>query len=184
MVDGHFKCLGSVQHLKTKFGNGYTLTAKLKECDGSKSSSDETCEENKVFYDKYTTLILNELKKKISAKCELKNRNFNNVFQYELPCTNKDESDLVEINPEFNIGDIYRLIELNKLRFNIVDYSLSQNTLDNVFINFVRDQTKNKINRLEEHNEDECDIKKICSPKNHKFKFPIHDNDDQLLDLN
>ena len=31
MVDGRFKCLGSVQHLKTRFGDGYTLTVKIKE---------------------------------------------------------------------------------------------------------------------------------------------------------
>lgn len=29
MVDGQFKCLGSTQHLKNKFSNGYTLTVKI-----------------------------------------------------------------------------------------------------------------------------------------------------------
>lgn len=29
MVNGRFTCLGSPQHLKNKFGNGYTLTAKI-----------------------------------------------------------------------------------------------------------------------------------------------------------
>lgn len=29
MVNGQFKCLGSPQHLKSKFGSGYTLIAKL-----------------------------------------------------------------------------------------------------------------------------------------------------------
>lgn len=29
MVNGEFKCLGSPQHLKSKFGHGYTLVAKL-----------------------------------------------------------------------------------------------------------------------------------------------------------
>uniref|UniRef100_A0A7E4VBK1 ABC transporter domain-containing protein n=2 Tax=Panagrellus redivivus TaxID=6233 RepID=A0A7E4VBK1_PANRE len=29
MVDGQFKCLGSIQHLKQRFGQGYTLTVKL-----------------------------------------------------------------------------------------------------------------------------------------------------------
>lgn len=28
MVNGQFKCLGSPQHLKSKFGSGYTLLAK------------------------------------------------------------------------------------------------------------------------------------------------------------
>lgn len=30
MVDGQFKCLGNIQHLKCKFGSGYILTLKLK----------------------------------------------------------------------------------------------------------------------------------------------------------
>lgn len=30
MVNGQFKCLGSTQHLKSKFGNGFVLTIKLK----------------------------------------------------------------------------------------------------------------------------------------------------------
>lgn len=29
MVNGQFKCLGSIQHLKNKFGEGYTFTAKV-----------------------------------------------------------------------------------------------------------------------------------------------------------
>jgi len=31
MVNGQFKCLGSAQHLKNKFGEGYTLIAKVGE---------------------------------------------------------------------------------------------------------------------------------------------------------
>jgi ATP-binding cassette, subfamily A (ABC1), member 3 len=30
MVNGEFKCLGSTQHLKNKFGEGFVLTLKLK----------------------------------------------------------------------------------------------------------------------------------------------------------
>lgn len=30
MVNGEFKCLGSTQHLKSKFGEGFVLTLKLK----------------------------------------------------------------------------------------------------------------------------------------------------------
>ena len=31
MANGEFKCLGSLQHLKTKFGEGYTLIVKIGE---------------------------------------------------------------------------------------------------------------------------------------------------------
>lgn len=208
MVDGKFKCMGSVQHLKTKFGEGYTLTVKLKEMSKHISSSndyttptslssstshrsrhalllhDDYDDENDnknpltpiapgLSNNKYINSILNELKTNISSKCKLKERHFNNVYQFELPCPNplvvSSSPTKNRINPqasesppgspasssssstttttttvEFNIGDVYRLIELNKLRFNIADYSLSQNTLDNVFINFVKEQTKKR----------------------------------------
>ncbi|CAG9761787.1 unnamed protein product [Ceutorhynchus assimilis] len=35
MVNGNFKCLGSTQHLKNKFAEGYTLTIKIKRVEGS-----------------------------------------------------------------------------------------------------------------------------------------------------
>ena len=34
MVNGQFKCLGSPQHLKNKFGEGYTLVARIGELFG------------------------------------------------------------------------------------------------------------------------------------------------------
>ena len=34
MVNGQFKCLGSIQHLKNRFGSGYTLTIR---CDEGKT---------------------------------------------------------------------------------------------------------------------------------------------------
>lgn len=36
MVNGQFKCLGSIQHLKNKFSEGYTLTIKVKRNAGDK----------------------------------------------------------------------------------------------------------------------------------------------------
>nr|UOU03311.1 ATP-binding cassette subfamily A2 [Brachionus rubens] len=151
MVDGSFRCLGSTQHLKSKFGDGYTLTVKIKEMPSylaSTSSTSINIEDDNSSKprtstsiqgpskNKYINMILNELRKKIDPECKLKERNFNNVYQFEL------RTPVFDSNESFDIGDIYRLIELNKLRFNICDYSLSQNTLDNVFINFVKEQTR------------------------------------------
>ncbi|XP_075384195.1 ATP-binding cassette sub-family A member 17-like [Tenrec ecaudatus] len=41
MVQGQFKCLGSPQHLKSKFGSGYSLRAKVHSEDGQKAALDE-----------------------------------------------------------------------------------------------------------------------------------------------
>lgn len=202
MVSGRFKCMGSVQHLKAKFGEGYTLTVKIRDRFSSSSSQrsvghrrnvsstssishDEALEQQSIR-NMYIQPILAELKLKISSKCKLKERNFNNVYQFELPCPGPNDS--------FNIGDIYKLIELNKLRFSIVDYSLSQNTLDNVFINFVKEQTNKKLQKDENSqnnggnssgdSEDEDDVHENVEENrynNSGIQFPIHDETDDLL---
>ena len=219
--------MGSVQHLKTKFGDGYTLTVKIKDLTkhhdlsdledtdhnenpvkkfniNSKQNSDENIQSCK---NKYINLILNEIKEKICGKCKLKERHFNNVFQFELPypakCLPKNNnsnrnSKLLNLkDDDFCIGDIYRLIELNKLRFNIADYSLSQNTLDNVFINFVKEQTsKKRPNNINKNSDEDSSDDELIdqhtltantsnrsnrpSPKSlydSNIQFPIHDTD-------
>ena len=131
MVEGKFKCMGSVQHLKTRFGDGYTLTVKLKESStnaestwhepnkqaGFNLASENHVEENDERHAlsrpllsskspenqvgqpstsrsagasntaniNYINIILSELKEKICAKAKLKERHFNNVYQFELP---------------------------------------------------------------------------------------------------
>lgn len=240
MVDGKFKCIGSVQHLKTKFGEGYTLTVKLKEmpkyisCASSNAlydddteleSSTMSCSYVKSVLDsaarpssnKYINQILKELKDKISINCRLKERHFNNVYQFELPCPNSNTAyepnttgaSCVSLNADlndFNIGDVYRLIELNKLKFNIADYSLSQNTLDNVFINFVKEQTNKKKQQQQlqksgaldndpqdyssgddSDNEHSGNSSRSSAHGTHKSRkevhFPIQDTDDLLIDF-
>ncbi|XP_063474448.1 phospholipid-transporting ATPase ABCA3-like [Symphalangus syndactylus] len=46
MVQGQFKCLGSPQHLKSKFGSGYSLWAKVQS-----EGQQEALEEFKAFVD-------------------------------------------------------------------------------------------------------------------------------------
>ena len=139
MVDGSFKCLGSVQHLKTKFGDGYTLTIKFNESQLNVSHFNNT--------NIYLNMILYELQTNISSECKLKERHFDNIYQFELPIFSSNDfiKRTKEQNGIFDLGSIYELIDTNKLRFNICDYSLSQNTLDNVFVNFVKEHITQKI---------------------------------------
>jgi ATP-binding cassette, subfamily A (ABC1), member 3 len=48
MVNGEFKCLGSTQHLKNKFGEGFVLTMKLKRSSSENESEDMIEEKNAV----------------------------------------------------------------------------------------------------------------------------------------
>ena len=51
MVNGQFKCIGSIQHLKNRFGSGYTLTIR---CDEGKTIEVNKKSNRKVLLSIYT----------------------------------------------------------------------------------------------------------------------------------
>ena len=126
MVNGCFRCLGSSQHLKNRFGDGYTIKVRLN------SSLNSTLDQT----------ILDCF----SSKFILKERHIN-ILQYEIP------------EQYVSLNDIFSKLENLITAQCINDYSVSQNTLDNVFVNFVRDQcdtleqTKKKSKRHERFND-------------------------------
>lgn len=63
MVDGQFKCLGNIQHLKCKFGKGYILSIKLKRV----AEEDENENEEKL------NLLLEKIVEKFSP-CRLQTK--------------------------------------------------------------------------------------------------------------
>jgi ABC-type multidrug transport system ATPase subunit len=146
MVDGRLKCLGSDQHLKTRFSGGYTLTIRLVDkheihhvdeetvCNGEPDRA--TCSSNRTpgsdQLNSHTNMIYALLKANISTECKMKGHGFNSILQFELPS-------FVNHHRKLDIGNVYRLIETNKFKFNIFDYSITQNNLDSVFVNFVKD---------------------------------------------
>lgn len=109
MVNGQFKCLGSSQHLKSKFGNGYKLSIRL--------NNENECENLFNFMRKnFPTCVMQETHR--------------NLFEYILSF--KDA----------RLSDIFGKIEKNRDSLNIKDYSVSQTTLDQVFINFAKQQNE------------------------------------------
>jgi hypothetical protein len=107
MVNGCFRCLGSTQHLKNRFGDGYTIKIRLKS--PSMPSRDQ--------------LVLDDF----SSNYVLKDRHIN-ILQYEIA------------EQFVSLTEIFSRLERLLVDGHISDYSVSQNTLDNVFVNFVRDQ--------------------------------------------
>lgn len=114
MVNGQFECIGPVQHLKQKFGGGYTLTIKLCSGESVKKATD--------FMEK--NLHGGQLE---AVHCS-------NLF-YRIP------SEVCTVAEAF--GVICRLREEVKLD----DYSLSQTTLDEVFVSFARRSCEELNNR-------------------------------------
>ncbi|XP_042198563.1 phospholipid-transporting ATPase ABCA1-like [Callorhinchus milii] len=109
MVNGQFRCLGSVQHLKSRFGDGYTIVLRL--C-GLASDLPPVEEFMGASF----------------PGCVLKERH-PNMLQYQLPATH------------CSLAKIFSALTSNRQRLRIEDYSVSQTTLDQVFVNFAKDQS-------------------------------------------
>ncbi|XP_071958198.1 phospholipid-transporting ATPase ABCA3-like isoform X2 [Antedon mediterranea] len=107
MVNGQFKCLGSTQHLKSRYGKGYTMVVKMEDgvpMDGIKSFINGTFE---------GAVLLEE---------------HQGVLQYQVE------------NSDLSWSYIFGKLESNKQELRMEDYSVSQTTLEQVFINFAKEQ--------------------------------------------
>ncbi|XP_015249408.1 PREDICTED: ATP-binding cassette sub-family A member 1-like [Cyprinodon variegatus] len=111
MVNGRFQCLGSVQHLKNRFGDGYTIILRLADI----KADPESCP------------IDTHLRKSFPI-IELKERH-QNVLQYQLP------------SHACCLADVFDVLGNNSEELGIVDFSVSQTTLDQVFVSFAKEQT-------------------------------------------
>ncbi|XP_051505256.1 phospholipid-transporting ATPase ABCA1b isoform X1 [Myxocyprinus asiaticus] len=109
MVNGRFRCLGSVQHLKNRFGDGYTIILRV-------AGPDPDLQPVMKFIE--SELPGSTLKEK-----------HRNMLQYMLP------SSLT------SLAHIFSILAKHKEFLRIEDYSVSQTTLDQVFVNFAKDQS-------------------------------------------
>ncbi|XP_004398889.1 PREDICTED: ATP-binding cassette sub-family A member 3-like [Odobenus rosmarus divergens] len=114
MVKGRFKCLGSPQHLKNKFGNAYTLTAKIKF-----GNNEDKLEEFKEFM-------------AATFPGNIIHQEHQGIISYYIP------------KKEICWGKVFSILEEAKVLFNLEDYSVSQLTLEQVFLTIANiDKTEN-----------------------------------------
>ncbi|XP_036941074.1 retinal-specific phospholipid-transporting ATPase ABCA4-like [Acanthopagrus latus] len=111
MVNGTFKCLGTIQHLKYKFGDGYVVTMKIKAAKAGLSPDLEPVE---------------SFMESSFPGCVQREKHYN-TLQYEIASS--------------SLARIFQLVVANKERLSVEDYSVSQTTLDQVFVNFAKLQT-------------------------------------------
>ncbi|XP_077189048.1 retinal-specific phospholipid-transporting ATPase ABCA4 isoform X2 [Paroedura picta] len=114
MVKGTFKCLGTIQHLKYKYGDGYIVSMKIK-APKPGLAPDPSLAEHFIQLN-FPGSILRE--------------KHYNMLQYQI-CA-------------YSLARIFRLILSNKDTLNIEEYSVSQTTLDQVFVNFARQQMEDE----------------------------------------
>ncbi|XP_061092959.1 glucosylceramide transporter ABCA12-like [Conger conger] len=104
MVTGQFRCLGSLQHIKNRFGSGFTVKMYLAV---ASSNADAITDFMQLHFPS------TYLKDQHSA-----------MVEYHVP-----------VAPG-GVADIFRQLESNKAALQIKHFSVSQTTLDEVFINF------------------------------------------------
>ncbi|KAM6938002.1 phospholipid-transporting ATPase ABCA1 [Lycodopsis pacificus] len=115
MVNGRFQCLGSVQHLKNRFGDGYTIILRLMD---TKSNLDPCPISTRM--------------KSSFPSIELKERH-QSVLQFQLP------------SHDCCLARVFDVLANNYEELGVIDFSVSQTTLDQVFVNFAKEQTDDDV---------------------------------------
>uniref|UniRef100_A0A8C6UK25 ABC transporter domain-containing protein n=1 Tax=Neogobius melanostomus TaxID=47308 RepID=A0A8C6UK25_9GOBI len=102
MVNGRFQCLGSVQHLKNRFGDGYTVVLRLAE---SKPHA-EQCPVDSYMRSRFPHIRLTE--------------RHQSVLQYQIP------------SHACCLAQVFHALADDHEELGIADFSVSQTTLDQV----------------------------------------------------
>jgi hypothetical protein len=108
MVDGQLACLGTIQHLKSKFGQGYTIEIKIHSIPG---------DTNGIGIKNLELFFLSQKQYNIEIK---ETTQSTGLFQIEQ-CTP---------------SELFQLLEENKEQLNIETYTISQTTLEQIFLSF------------------------------------------------
>ncbi|XP_028924307.2 ATP-binding cassette sub-family A member 12 [Ornithorhynchus anatinus] len=108
MVNGRFQCIGSLQHIKSRFGRGFTVKVHLK---NNRISNESLTEFMQLHF----------------PKTYLKDQHLS-MLEYHVPVS------------AGGVANIFDLLETNKTALNITNFLVSQTTLEEVFINFAKDQ--------------------------------------------
>uniref|UniRef100_A0A452I392 P-type phospholipid transporter n=1 Tax=Gopherus agassizii TaxID=38772 RepID=A0A452I392_9SAUR len=117
MVKGTFKCLGTIQHLKYKFGDGYIVTMKIKAPQPGLCPDPSPAER---FI-------------QVNFPGSLQREKHYNMLQYQI-CSS-------------SLARIFRLLISNKENLNIEEYSVSQTTLDQVSKKAVKSSMRKSASR-------------------------------------
>jgi len=112
MVNGKFRCLGSTQHLRSKYGQGFTLIVKIRK---------ELSEDQNYFIS-----VQNHIQKALPS-ASLKDIH-EGILHYHITDTTIPWS------------HIFRVMESTKYEMNLEDYIVSDTTLEQIFLAFARSQ--------------------------------------------
>ncbi|KAM9296612.1 ATP-binding cassette sub-family A member 9-like [Gastrophryne carolinensis] len=113
MVHGKLRCIGSLQHLKSKFGKGYLLEMKMKDT-----------EQVEMIHKEILRLFPQAAKQD----------RFSTLLVYKIPIENVQ-----------SLSKAFLQLENAKQAYNIEEYSFSQSTLAQVFLELTKEQEKEEL---------------------------------------
>ncbi|XP_055596640.1 phospholipid-transporting ATPase ABCA1-like [Uranotaenia lowii] len=119
MVNGEFKCIGSTQHLKNKFSQGFVLIIKAKKEETNEKSREAT-----------ETSDLQKIKDFITI--QFPNSQLKEEYQDLLTYYIKSQ--------HLKWSQIFGIMENCKKTLNVEDYSIGQTSLEQVFLSFTKFQ--------------------------------------------
>lgn len=108
MVQGQLACLGTIQHLKSKFGRGYTIEVKVRSMANDIPGS---------AIQNIQAFLLSQNRFRVETK---ETTHSTGRFQIE------------HATP----AELFQLLEANKEQLNIETYTISQTTLEQIFLSF------------------------------------------------
>ncbi|CAL1280712.1 unnamed protein product [Larinioides sclopetarius] len=112
MVNGRFRCLGSIQHLKSKYGQGYTVIIKMKRQDQGNQDKVDSIKSH------FQTNL---------PGANLKD-DHQGMLQYHV------------VNPSVTLSRLFKFMSHMKIQFELEDYLISDTSLEQIFLTFARAQ--------------------------------------------
>lgn len=130
LVRGSMRCIGPIQHLKNKYGRGYTLEVKVKPNRAPVSISNASSPSHVISAEKGNSIIKQVQQKVIET---FPNATLDEQFEerliYKVPQTDV-----------MSLALIFEMLEKIKSDGLVDEYALSQTTLEQVFLQFARQQ--------------------------------------------
>ena len=117
MVNGELKCLGSLQQLKSRYGEGYTLLAKI-------ALVDNDAEAQSVNIEQFIRFVLGEF----AGRSQLKENRDGYINIH------------IDDNTTYALSTLFSLIENVKTKYSIEFYVVTQTKLEQIFLNFASRQ--------------------------------------------
>ncbi|KAL0964865.1 hypothetical protein UPYG_G00330090 [Umbra pygmaea] len=114
MVSGELRCIGSIQHLKGKYGHGYSLEIKLSEALAGLPNVE----------------LLNQEILRIFPHAA-RQESFTTLMLYKVP-----------MEDVRSLAKSFSQLESAKQAFNFEEYNFSQSTLEQVFMDFAKEQNQ------------------------------------------